>query len=175
MRRILSDLWKDDCGALLASEWVLLATILLLGIIPGLVAVRNGLLKELNDEANAVMSLDQSYEFEGQEIVCSDGIRVFGGDALRQSAAHGSITDIFIDPSDHLRTVKGDGLAGHRGVGALQGPAFERPSTARTAGSAFLQGNHTADGNEVQSSVKRIESKRVGAETNNAMMTAPVD
>ena len=175
MMRTLRDLWTDDCGALMATEWVILATVLLLGIIPGLVAVRNGLLSELSDEANAVMSLDQSYEFEGQEIVCEDGVRVFEGDALRHPTAHGSITDIFVDPSDHIRTVRGDGLTGRRGVGALHGPVLERPGIARTAGSAYIQGNHTADGGEIHSSVKHVGNKAVGAETNNGAMAEPVD
>jgi hypothetical protein len=63
-------LWRDDCGALLAVEWVVLATVMVLGIIPGLIAVRQGVLAELLDVANAVLGLDQSYGFTGQETGC---------------------------------------------------------------------------------------------------------
>ena len=66
MRQLMRKLWKDDCGALIATEWVFVATILVLGSITGLVAVRQAVLEELEDFANAVMALDQSYSFSGQ-------------------------------------------------------------------------------------------------------------
>jgi hypothetical protein len=66
MRQLFQKLWNDDCGALIATEWVFVATILVLGIITGLVAVRNAVLAELLDFANAVISLNQSFSFTGQ-------------------------------------------------------------------------------------------------------------
>jgi hypothetical protein len=59
-------LWNDDCGALIATEWVFLATILVLGSITGLVAVRQNVIAQFAELANAVMALDQSYSFSGQ-------------------------------------------------------------------------------------------------------------
>jgi len=64
--QLLKRLWADDCGALLATEWVFVATILVLGIITGLVAVRQAVISELTEFANAVMALNQSYSFSGQ-------------------------------------------------------------------------------------------------------------
>jgi len=64
--RLFLKLWKDDCGALIATEWVFVATILVLGIITGLVAVRQAVIDELLDFANAVLSLNQSFSFSGQ-------------------------------------------------------------------------------------------------------------
>src|SRR6266852_3260141 len=72
MKRFWMNLWMDDCGALLATEWVVLATLLVLGVVPGLIAIRNGLLHEMKDLANATMSLDQSYEFTGNELMFDD-------------------------------------------------------------------------------------------------------
>ena len=69
--KLVRRLWKDDGGALLATEWVVVATILILGIIPALVAVRQGVLSELTEFANATMSLDQSYCFSGQVLTCA--------------------------------------------------------------------------------------------------------
>ena len=66
MRQLVQKLWKDDCGALIATEWVFVATILVLGIITGLVAVRQAVISELTEFANAVMALNQSYSFSGQ-------------------------------------------------------------------------------------------------------------
>jgi hypothetical protein len=63
---MIRKLWNDDCGALIATEWVFLGTILVLGIITGLVAVRQAVISELTEFANAVMALNQSYSFSGQ-------------------------------------------------------------------------------------------------------------
>lgn len=66
MRQLMLKLWKDEGGALIAVEWVFVATILVLGVITGLVAVRQAVISELTEFANAVMSLNQSYSFSGQ-------------------------------------------------------------------------------------------------------------
>jgi hypothetical protein len=66
MRHLLRRLWADDCGALIATEWVFAATILVLGIIVGLIAVRQAVISELTELAGGVMSLNQSYSFSGQ-------------------------------------------------------------------------------------------------------------
>ena len=66
MRRLMQKLWSDDHGALIATEWVFVATILVLGIITGLIAVRQAVISELTEFANAVMALSQSYSFAGQ-------------------------------------------------------------------------------------------------------------
>src|SRR5581483_3981660 len=66
MSRMMLKLWSDDSGALIATEWVFVATILVLGAITGLVAVRQAVLSELTEFANAVLALNQSYSFTGQ-------------------------------------------------------------------------------------------------------------
>ncbi len=65
MRQLTAKLWADDCGSLIATEWVFVATILVLGVITGLVAVRQAVTTELEEFANAVLSLNQSYSFSG--------------------------------------------------------------------------------------------------------------
>jgi len=66
MRRLFQRLWNDDRGALIATEWVFVATILILGIITGLIAVRQAVISELTEFANAVMALNQTFSFAGQ-------------------------------------------------------------------------------------------------------------
>jgi len=66
MRQLMYRLWKDDCGALIATEWLFVVTILVLGSITGLVMVRQAVLAEFQDMAQAIMSLDQSYSFSSQ-------------------------------------------------------------------------------------------------------------
>jgi hypothetical protein len=66
MSRLLRRLWSDDCGALLGAEWVFVGTILVLGTITGLVAVRQAVNSELTEFAQSVTALNQSYSFSGQ-------------------------------------------------------------------------------------------------------------
>ena len=66
MRKMLSKMWKDDTGALIATEWVFFVTILVLGIITGLVALRQAVISETTELAQAIMSLNQSFSFSGQ-------------------------------------------------------------------------------------------------------------
>jgi hypothetical protein len=66
MYHLLGRLWSDDCGALVAAEWVFVGTILVLGVITGLVAVRQAVNSELTEFAQAVTALNQSYSFAGQ-------------------------------------------------------------------------------------------------------------
>jgi hypothetical protein len=79
MRNLMLTLWNDDAGALIATEWVFVATILILGIIVGLVAVRQAVLSELTEFANAVLALNQSFSFTGQSNCAA---RVAGSAAI---------------------------------------------------------------------------------------------
>ena len=79
MYRMMLKLWQDDCGALIATEWLFVATILVLGVITGLVGVRNFVNSGLQEFANAVGALNQSYSFCGQSGCCSS---TAGSDAL---------------------------------------------------------------------------------------------
>ncbi len=53
MRQLLRKLWEDDRGSLQTTEWVFLATILVLGLVPGIIAVRDSLNKILTRAAFA--------------------------------------------------------------------------------------------------------------------------
>jgi hypothetical protein len=58
MRYMMAKLWRDDCGALIAAEYLFVATILILGVIPGLVLMRNAIVFRLARAACAINSLD---------------------------------------------------------------------------------------------------------------------
>ena len=61
MKRFLKRVWCEDEGVL-TFEWILLITVLVIGITGGLSAVRDAVLQELGDVAEAMVNLDQSYE-----------------------------------------------------------------------------------------------------------------
>src|SRR5947208_6937533 len=64
---MIRKLWNDDCGSgLITGEWLFLFVLLVLGLITGLVAVRQAFISELVETAQALMALNQSYSFSGQ-------------------------------------------------------------------------------------------------------------
>src|SRR5687768_2455294 len=60
MKSVLVSMWRDDDGVL-SFEWVLLVTLLTIGIVSGLAGARDAIIDELGDVAQAMLALDQSY------------------------------------------------------------------------------------------------------------------
>ena len=60
MKAGLKKLWIEEDG-LLAFEWTLLLTVLVIGIVSGVAAVRDGIIDELGDIAQMMLAVDQSY------------------------------------------------------------------------------------------------------------------
>ncbi len=60
MKKALVQVWSQEDGVL-TFEWILLITVLVIGIVGGLSAVRDAIITELGDVVEAVISLDQSY------------------------------------------------------------------------------------------------------------------
>lgn len=60
MKRLLHRIWLEDEGVL-TFEWVLLVTLLVIGIVGGVAAVRDAIIDELGDVAQAMLALDQSF------------------------------------------------------------------------------------------------------------------
>jgi hypothetical protein len=67
---LLRKLWQDDGGALIATEWVFMVTILVIGLVVGLKAVQSAVLNELEEVAGAIGALSQSYSFAGTSGCC---------------------------------------------------------------------------------------------------------
>ena len=58
---MLKALWNDEAGVILSAEIVLVGTILVIGMIVGLVELQCSVVDELNDLGEAIGSLNQSY------------------------------------------------------------------------------------------------------------------
>src|SRR3954467_15072841 len=82
--RFAKRLWADDRGALIASEFLFVATILVIGIIVGLASVRDAVNSELTELANAILALSQGYSIAGQSGCCAatDGSQAIDTPAL---------------------------------------------------------------------------------------------
>jgi len=63
MKNVLARLWKEEDGVL-SFEWVLLVTLLTIGIVSGLAGARDAIIDELGDVAQAMLALDQSYTID---------------------------------------------------------------------------------------------------------------
>ena len=58
-------LWNEETGAIISAEIVLVATILVIGLVAGLKSVRDSVVTELGDVAQAIANINQSYSFSG--------------------------------------------------------------------------------------------------------------
>ncbi len=70
---MLKSLWNDECGVILSAELVLIATILVLGMVVGLVELQCAVVAELSDLGDAFGNLDQSYQVSGLTSVKNNG------------------------------------------------------------------------------------------------------
>jgi len=61
---MLKNLWNDDAG-IVALEYLLVATIIGLGLVVGLQAVGRSLNTELVELADAINAIDQTYSYNG--------------------------------------------------------------------------------------------------------------
>ncbi|NQT40086.1 MAG: hypothetical protein HQ581_21520 [Planctomycetes bacterium] len=60
MKSLLNRMWREDEGVL-TFEWILIITVLVIGIVGGLSAVRDAVVSELGDLSHAITEVDQSY------------------------------------------------------------------------------------------------------------------
>ena len=61
----MKTLWNDESGVILSAELVLISTILVLGMVAGLVELQCAVVAELSDLSSAFGNLDQSYQTSG--------------------------------------------------------------------------------------------------------------
>ncbi|MCH7687172.1 MAG: hypothetical protein IH899_10905 [Planctomycetes bacterium] len=61
--RLGQRLWTDSSGFVVSGEYILLTTILVIGMIVGVVTFRDQVVQEFGDIADAMESLDQSYTY----------------------------------------------------------------------------------------------------------------
>ena len=62
---MVRQLLNDEAGFIVSAELVLIATLLVIGLIVGLSEVQHAIVSELNDVADAIGELNQSYSFSG--------------------------------------------------------------------------------------------------------------
>ena len=83
---LLKRLWRDEVGAVMTTELVLISSVAVMGTVAGLTEVRDATVSELSDLAAAVSSIDQSYSYTG----VSRGSSYSAGSAFQDSATSSS-------------------------------------------------------------------------------------
>ena len=63
MKKMFARMMKEDDGVL-SFEWILLLTLLVIGIVSGVSAARDAIIDEFGDVAQAMLALDQSYTID---------------------------------------------------------------------------------------------------------------
>ena len=63
--KLLKRFWSEQAGAAVSTELVLVAAVVLIGVIVGLVSMRDQVVQELADVSSAVLDTTQHYEYTG--------------------------------------------------------------------------------------------------------------
>ena len=61
-------LWRDESGAIVSSEIVVVMTTLVIGLIAGGVALQNAITEEMGDVGRAMQAFNQSFSFGGKRL-----------------------------------------------------------------------------------------------------------
>jgi hypothetical protein len=87
--------WNDEAGFIVSADLILISTILVIGVLVGLVTLRDQVVQEFGDMATAVGNLNQSYSFSGATIT-------FDGSTFTVAGSN------FLDASDFCETGTGE-------------------------------------------------------------------
>jgi Flp pilus assembly pilin Flp len=69
--RLLKRLWADDRGAIISVEFILIVAVLVFGLIPGLVALRNSTNAMMATLGNLILAVVPSFTFSGFAITAN--------------------------------------------------------------------------------------------------------
>lgn len=64
MNAFIQRMWQEDDGVL-SFDWVLLVTIVVIGLVGGIATMRDAMIDEFGDTAEATLNIDQSYTYPG--------------------------------------------------------------------------------------------------------------
>jgi hypothetical protein len=63
--KLMLRLWSDEAGFVISSELILIAAILVMGLLTGLATIRDQVVQEMGDVADAVSELQQDMQWAG--------------------------------------------------------------------------------------------------------------
>jgi Flp pilus assembly pilin Flp len=91
VKNLLKRLWNEDQGVL-TFEWILVVTLLVIGIVGGYSAVRDAVVDELGDVCDAVIAVDQSFTTTGPACCPANSWGSFQDDDPTPTATRGRLS-----------------------------------------------------------------------------------
>lgn len=85
---MLQKLWNDERGFVVSSELVLIATVLVIGLLVGMVSLRDQVIQELGDVADALSEMTQSYSFASVEYHAGAPTAMTAGSFFNDTGDH---------------------------------------------------------------------------------------
>ena len=101
---------SKQAGFIMTAELILLVTVMVIGMIVGLVTMRDAATAEMEDVAEAIGQLDQSYAF--------DGLKSANGTALVDGSAYGDAVDTNAGDNTEFTFVASDNTEGVASISA---------------------------------------------------------
>jgi Flp pilus assembly pilin Flp len=89
---MLKRLWREDEG-ILTFEWILLLTLLVIGVIGGVAGIRDAIIHECQGVVGAMVSLDQSYYIAAPLGVSVQPMGTASSTFCTSSAVYSQFTD----------------------------------------------------------------------------------
>lgn len=99
MRNMLTRLWADDAGFIISTELMTTATLLVIGLLVGQATLRDAVLSELGDLAQAINDTNQSYSYTS----------VTGHSSSVAGASFADLNDFCDDNNDATQGQQGTG------------------------------------------------------------------
>jgi hypothetical protein len=80
LRNLIARLWKDESGAVIATEYLMLGSIVAMGAASGMAAMRDSMVDEFKEFGQSTRELRQSYSIPTQQS--GNGARAGGSNAV---------------------------------------------------------------------------------------------
>ena len=103
LKTLLYKIWNEEEGVL-TFEWVLLVTLLVIGVVGGIAAARDAIIDELGDVAQGMLALDQSYTILHPLLI-----------EVHDAADQGASNSTFIDAAIYDDCDRNEGFPGQTG------------------------------------------------------------
>ena len=90
LSKLVREAWNRDDGVL-SFEWVVLVTIIIIGIVSGVAAARDAIIDEMGDVSQGMICLDQSYSIDFPLLITiTQGPFTYDGSASDSSFTDGA-------------------------------------------------------------------------------------
>ncbi len=181
MRRFLNRFLRDETGAIITAEFIIIATVVVLALVTGWNAVSGALVGELADVATAFGSLDQSYNYRGIKAVSRTGEHAHcSGSGFNDSGNQLALTTNIQTIAGGFSTKGISTTGGFAAIGGFNGGSVNGGvgvAAAAPAGAAAASAASTPAANVVEGAFETeeiISRNAVGEVANSAVVSSRI-